>query len=488
MANHIYTIEIGNARTHYLWRSGYLQTVGGIRVENEPIYLGENPEIIIPAGDTIAIYEYRSMVSFTNEELGAVPTIASITKAFSIMLNRAVDPAGLQHYTQPSYTNLQSVIVEIGFSDEYRLITPRVYGYPMQLNNLDGTIVARMDDYENYINSQPDLLDYYNNPANNWGYDWGAAVEPVQSRSKAEFGESHFAVAGSLYGNTLLSYTSNEAKSVSYQPSNGLFLQGTNIISIVDSASNTLSSRQTSIEQIRSKMNEVINQGNQSVSIGTEPTDPKSGDTWFDGNSLKIYIGLELSTEDGNSTISTEDGFQDLDLELASPWLELGGSISSSSTESLAPTASIVPYAGSSAPTGYLLCDGAAKSRTTYATLYAALGGADSPYGQGDGSTTFNIPDLQGRVIAGHGGTLLSGSADAIGATNAHSTKTHTLSIAEMPAHDHTYNRTTNVTAGGPAAIEDGPVVGAATSSSTGGGGAHNNVQPTIILNYIIKT
>ena len=151
----------------------------------------------------------------------------------------------------------------------------------------------------------------------------------------------------------------------------------------------------------------------------------------------------------------------------------------------LMPTASIMPYAGSSAPTGYLLCDGAAISRSTYSTLFGLLA---TTYGSGDGSSTFNIPDLRGRVIAGHGGTLLSGSADAIGATNAHSTKTHTLSIAEMPAHDHTYNRTTNVTAGGSTAIEDGPVTGTATSSSTGGDGAHNNVQPTIILNYIIKT
>ena len=151
----------------------------------------------------------------------------------------------------------------------------------------------------------------------------------------------------------------------------------------------------------------------------------------------------------------------------------------------LMPTASIMPYAGSSAPTGYLLCDGAAISRSTYSTLFGVLA---TTYGAGDGSSTFNIPDLRGRVIAGHGGTLLSGSADAIGATNAHSTKTHTLSIAEMPAHDHTYNRTNNVTAGGSMAIEDGPVTGTATSSSTGGGGAHNNVQPTIILNYIIKT
>ena len=171
--------------------------------------------------------------------------------------------------------------------------------------------------------------------------------------------------------------------------------------------------------------------------------------------------------------------------------------LAASAISTIMPTASIMPYAGSSAPTGYLLCDGAAISRSTYATLYALLGGAASPYGQGDGSTTFNIPDLRGRVIAGHGGTLLSGSADAIGATNAHSTKTHTLSIAEMPAHTHGLstatgnNNQTGVAGNAPKGTDLGsPTVGTYSGGaiSTGGGGAHNNVQPTIILNYIIKT
>jgi microcystin-dependent protein len=64
------------------------------------------------------------------------------------------------------------------------------------------------------------------------------------------------------------------------------------------------------------------------------------------------------------------------------------------------PTGAVIPYAGSAAPTGWLLCDGGSSgiSRTTYAALFAVIG---TTYGSGDGSTTFNVPDLRGRVPAG---------------------------------------------------------------------------------------
>ena len=63
------------------------------------------------------------------------------------------------------------------------------------------------------------------------------------------------------------------------------------------------------------------------------------------------------------------------------------------------PVGSISLFAGTTAPNGWLICDGSAVSRTTYANLFSVIG---TTYGSGDGSTTFNIPDLQGRVPVGY--------------------------------------------------------------------------------------
>lgn len=63
-----------------------------------------------------------------------------------------------------------------------------------------------------------------------------------------------------------------------------------------------------------------------------------------------------------------------------------------------APSGVVLPFAGSTAPSGWLLCFGQAVSRTTYASLFAAIGTA---FGVGDGSTTFNLPDMRGRVPGG---------------------------------------------------------------------------------------
>lgn len=138
-------------------------------------------------------------------------------------------------------------------------------------------------------------------------------------------------------------------------------------------------------------------------------------------------------------------------------------------------------WATGTAPTGWLLCDGSAVSRATYADLFTVIG---ETYGVGDGATTFNLPNLQGRVPVG-----LSGETefDALGKTGG--AKTHTLTEAEMPSHTHGSNFVTSNAStfdGSDSGVNNRTVQ--ATTGATGGDQPHNNLQPYITLNYIIKT
>lgn len=154
------------------------------------------------------------------------------------------------------------------------------------------------------------------------------------------------------------------------------------------------------------------------------------------------------------------------------------------------PAGMLAPFAGSAAPTGWLLCAGQTVSRNEYKALYDAIG---TTYGAGDGSTTFALPDLRGRVPVGldnMNGTdagRLSASNTLGGSGGA---ETHTLATTEMPAHTHTVSNVSGgtVTRQFAALGTDSNVFTTVTTSSTGGGGAHNNMQPYMLLNYIIKT
>ena len=160
----------------------------------------------------------------------------------------------------------------------------------------------------------------------------------------------------------------------------------------------------------------------------------------------------------------------------------------------------VMPTASASAPTGWLMAYGQAVSRTSYAALFTAI---STTYGVGDGSTTFNLPDLRGRVVAGQddmGGTSanrLTGQSggldgDVLGDTGG--AETHQLSTPEMPAHRHglqARDGETNDYLGGSGAAYGLEVTSNSSdfqTTSEGSDTAHNNVQPTIILNYIIKT
>src|SRR6056300_397146 len=103
------------------------------------------------------------------------------------------------------------------------------------------------------------------------------------------------------------------------------------------------------------------------------------------------------------------------------------------------PTATIVPWSDSSVPTGFLECNGAAVSRSTYADLFAIVG---TTYGSGDGSTTFNVPDLQDNVAVGKSNNKTlgsSGGANTVSSTGnvGGSTANATLSTSQLASHSH---------------------------------------------------
>jgi len=162
-------------------------------------------------------------------------------------------------------------------------------------------------------------------------------------------------------------------------------------------------------------------------------------------------------------------------------------------TNGLLPTGAITQFAGSSAPTGYLLCTGQSVSTTTFASLFSAIG-----YTYGGSGGFFNVPNLQNRVPVGKG----TGTFATLNSTGG--AETHTLTVDQMPSHSH--NIFANSFAGdlqvvmGPRggdgslySVSDSTNDGNNTSSvlynkNTGGGQSHNNLQPYIVLNYIIKT
>lgn len=187
-----------------------------------------------------------------------------------------------------------------------------------------------------------------------------------------------------------------------------------------------------------------------------------------------------LPVEDGALIYNYETGATYLDYD--DERIPTGGGMPTGDTF---PIGAISPYAGSVAPTNWLICDGRAISRVTYSDLFNAIG---TTYGSGDGNTTFNLPNLKGRVITGLDTSQTE--FDALGETGGE--KTHLLTDNEIPPL--TTYAPSQTTGGNMAYLNDwsgytGTGLGniPITKTKTTNASEHNNLQPYITLNYIIK-
>lgn len=237
----------------------------------------------------------------------------------------------------------------------------------------------------------------------------------------------------------------------------------------------------------------------------TKTTNFTAKDTLATGNSAKIVKGSEIDVEFNN--IATAVATKIDEVSIASTKLVAGngaGGISDSgltvsdvltasgSGALLVPVGGLMMWGTGTAPSGWLLCDGSAVSRTTYSGLFAVIG---TTFGVGDGSTTFNLPTFVDRFPVGAGSSYSLNSSGGAA--------THTLTEAEIPNHRHLeYHNGTDGDWGAPGNCASFPYISGAFASCsgtnpypsniytgyTGSDGAHNNLPPYRGIQFIIKT
>lgn len=202
----------------------------------------------------------------------------------------------------------------------------------------------------------------------------------------------------------------------------------------------------------------------------------------FDVVAPSVYTVSDAPNEIGQIVHQSSDNVFYARGNGASDWQRLSNDVTTQVVAGV-----VAAYVGSTAPNGYLICDGSAVSRTTYADLYTVIG---TKFGSGDGSTTFNLPDLRGKFIRGWDNSA-SNDPDA-SSRSACNTGGNTgdnigsCQADELAAHTHTMSSSTATGADGGwfTTIHAPGGTGGPNTASTGG----NETRPVnVTLNYIIK-
>lgn len=193
---------------------------------------------------------------------------------------------------------------------------------------------------------------------------------------------------------------------------------------------------------------------------------------------------------------SQQPALNDTNLNLMQTYIE--NAINAQVSGDTLPVGCIVPFTSDVVPENWLLCNGQAVSRTDYDLLFSIIG---TTYGVGDGSTTFNLPDLRGRVPLGKGtGTGAGGETYNFELAGKGGEYSHILTVGEMPSHTHIiadtengairvqgYSDSTRHTGLIRTDAEHEWINHTLTAAPTGGGAAHNLLQPFEVHNFIIK-
>lgn len=239
---------------------------------------------------------------------------------------------------------------------------------------------------------------------------------------------------------------------------------------------------------------------------GFAPKSPADATKFLNGAATPDYAAVkdsDLSTSDvtDNNVSTSKHGFAPKLPNDATKYMDGTGVYSVPAGGGSMHAGVVLLYAGASAPSGYLFCYGQAVSRSTYSDLFTAI---STTHGVGDGSTTFNVPDLRGRVAAGKddmGGSAASRltnsgtgnpGIDGTSLGAAGGADRHTLTTAQMPTHSHNiitgFGGSPNSSAVSVDSALNNITSRAGIVENAGSGNAHPIVQPTIVLNYIIKT